>query len=44
LRKQLDEWRQPLAEDPAVEEAIFRMLQSLDHHIQHRQAGQEARA
>jgi hypothetical protein len=44
LRKQLDAWRQPLDEDPAVEEAVLRMLQSLDRYTQHRQAQPESRA
>ena len=30
LGRQLAEWREPLDEDPAVEEAVMRMLQSVD--------------
>lgn len=33
LGQQLAEWRQPLDEDPAVEEAVMRMLQSVDHYL-----------
>ena len=44
LGRQLAEWRQPLDEDPAVEEAVVRMLKSLDHYLQREQRGQEARA
>jgi hypothetical protein len=33
LGRQLAEWRQPLDEDPTVEEAVMRMLQSVDRHL-----------
>jgi hypothetical protein len=33
LGQQLAEWRQPLDEDPAVEEAVLRMLQSVDRYL-----------
>ncbi len=32
LGQQLAEWRQPLDEDSAVEEAVMRMLQSVDRY------------
>jgi hypothetical protein len=42
--RQLVEWRQPLDDDPAVEETVLRMLKSLDRYL-HRQARpEEARA
>lgn len=44
LRKQLAEWHQPLDEDPTVEEAVLRMLRSVDRYIQRRQYPEEARA
>jgi len=34
LGRQLAEWRAPLDEDPAVEEAVLRMLKSLDRYLQ----------
>jgi hypothetical protein len=34
LGRQLAEWRQPLATDPDVEEAVARMLQALERHPQ----------
>ena len=37
LGRQLAEWRQPLDEDPAVDEAVLRMLRSLDHYLHPRQ-------
>jgi len=43
LRRQLAEWHQPLDEDPAVEEAVVRMLRSLDRHLQRRQNPEQAR-
>lgn len=33
LGRQLAEWQQPLDEDPAVDEAVLRMLRSLDHYL-----------
>jgi hypothetical protein len=39
LGHQLAEWRRPLDEDPAVEEAVMRMLKMVDRHLkpEHRQ-------
>ena len=37
LGQQLAEWRQPLDEDPAVEEAVLRMLQSVDGYLRREQ-------
>jgi hypothetical protein len=34
LGRQLAEWRAPLDEDPAVEEAVLRMLKTLDRYLQ----------
>jgi hypothetical protein len=34
LGRQLAEWREPLDEDPAVEEAVLRMLKSLDRYLE----------
>jgi len=34
LGRQLAEWRAPLDEDPAVEEAVLRMLKSLDRYLE----------
>ena len=39
LGQQLAEWRQPLDEDPAVEEAVMRMLQTVDRYL-HREERQ----
>jgi hypothetical protein len=36
LGQQLAEWRQPLDEDSAVEEAVMRMLQSVDRYQRRR--------
>ena len=44
LGRQLAEWRQPLDEDPAVEEAVLRMLNSLDRYIQRQPQPDESRA
>jgi hypothetical protein len=41
LGHQLTEWRQPLDEDPAVEEAVLRMLKMVDRHLQREQRPQE---
>jgi hypothetical protein len=43
LNRQLAEWRQPLDEDPAVEEAVLRMLRTLDRYLQHRPPQREER-
>jgi hypothetical protein len=43
LGRQLAEWREPLDEDPAVDEAVMRMLKSLDRYLQHEQRPQESR-
>ena len=40
LGQQLAEWRQPLDEDPAVEEAVMRMLRALDRYLQRDQRPQ----
>ncbi|MBN9088781.1 MAG: hypothetical protein J0J01_17895 [Reyranella sp.] len=37
LGRQLAEWRQPLDEDPAVDEAVMRMLQSVDRYLRREQ-------
>jgi hypothetical protein len=44
LRQQLVEWHLPLDEDPAVEEAVLRMLRSLDRHLKDRRNPEQARA
>jgi hypothetical protein len=44
LRQQLDEWRQPLEADSAVEEAVLRMLRSIDRHLERRREPGDARA
>lgn len=44
LNRQIAEWRQPLDEDPTVEEAVLRMVRSLDHRLQRQEQPQEARA
>jgi len=44
LRRQLAEWRQPLDRDPAVEEAVLRMLRSVDRYLQRAQEPDEGRA
>jgi len=44
LRRQLAEWHQPLDEDPAVEEAVLRMLRSIDRHLKGQPNPEEARA
>jgi hypothetical protein len=41
LGRQLAEWREPLDEDPAVEEAVMRMLRMVDRHLQREQRPQE---
>ena len=41
LGRQLAEWRQPLDEDPAVDEAVLRMLRSLDHYLHRREPAPE---
>jgi len=41
LGRQLAEWRQPLDADPAVDEAVLRMLRSLDHYLRRREPAQE---
>jgi hypothetical protein len=40
LGRQLAEWRQPLDDDPAVEEAVVRMLKSLDRYLHREQQPQ----
>lgn len=44
LGRQLAEWRQPLDEDPAVEEAVMRMLQTVDRHLQRDRRPEDAHA
>jgi hypothetical protein len=44
LGRQLAEWRQPLDADPAVDDAVMRMLRSLDNYLQRRQEPQEGKA
>ena len=44
LGRQLAEWRAPLDEDPAVEEAVLRMLMILDHYLQREPAPEEYRS
>ena len=41
LGRQLAEWRQPIDEDPAVDEAVLRMLRSLDHYLHRREPAAE---
>jgi len=41
LGRQLAEWRQPLDADPAVDEAVMRMLSAIDGHLQRRQETRE---
>lgn len=41
LGRQLAEWRQPLDDDPAVEEAVLRMLQSVDHYLRREERREE---
>lgn len=41
LGRQLAEWREPLEEDPAVEEAVLRMLKMVDRYLQREQQPQE---
>jgi len=43
LGQQLDEWRQPLDEDSAVEEAVMRMLQSVDRYQRREQRSPQER-
>jgi hypothetical protein len=43
LNRQLDEWRQSLHEDTAVEEPVLRMLRTLDRYLQHRPPQREER-
>jgi hypothetical protein len=43
LSRQLAEWRAPLDEDPAVEEAVLRMLKSLDRYLQRDQQPEKFR-
>jgi hypothetical protein len=33
LDRQLAEWRQPLDTDPALDEAVMRMLKAIDGHL-----------
>jgi len=44
LGRQLAEWCRPLDEDPAVEEAVMRMLKTLDRYLQREQQPQEGNA
>jgi hypothetical protein len=41
LGQQLAEWRKPLDDDPAVDEAVVRMLRSLDRYLQRPQEPEE---
>ena len=41
LGQQLAEWRKPLDDDPAVDEAVVRMLRSLDRYLQRKQEPEE---
>lgn len=43
LGNQLAEWRQPLDEDPAVEAAVLRMLQSVDRYVRQERQREENR-
>jgi hypothetical protein len=43
LGRQLAEWRRPLDDDPAVDEAVVRMLHTLDHYLQHEPAPEDGR-
>jgi hypothetical protein len=42
LGRQLAEWRQPLDDDPAVDEAVLRMLKTLDRYLQREQRQPDA--
>jgi hypothetical protein len=44
LGRQLAEWRQPLAADPDVDEAVMRMLSAIDSHLQRQQEAQERKS
>ena len=44
LGRQLAEWQQPLDEDPAVDEAVLRMLRSLDQYLHRQPTPDQARA
>ena len=41
LSQQLAEWRKPLDDDPAVDEAVVHMLRSLDRDLQRQQEPEE---
>jgi hypothetical protein len=43
LTRQLAEWRQPIDADPAVDDAVVRMLRSLDRYLQRPQTPQESK-
>lgn len=43
LGRQLAEWRLPIDADPAVEDAVMRMLRSLDNYLQHQQECEESK-
>jgi hypothetical protein len=41
LGRQLAEWRQPLDADPSIDDAVMRMLHSIDRHLQRQQEPRE---
>jgi hypothetical protein len=43
LGRQLAEWRQPVEADPAVDDAVKRMLRSLDNYLQRQQEPEESK-
>lgn len=42
LGRQLAEWRQPIDADPSVDDAVTRMLSSLDNYLQRQQRPEES--
>jgi hypothetical protein len=44
LVRQLAEWRLPMEADPAVDDAVTRMLRSIDRHLQRQQEPHEEKA
>jgi hypothetical protein len=44
LGRQMAEWRLPIDADPAVDDAVMRMLHSLDEHLKRQQQPQESEA
>lgn len=44
LGRQLAEWRLPIDDDPAVDDAVMRMLNTLDSYLQRQEQPKEHRA